>query len=360
MKKTLVALAIAGAFTGAAYAQSSVTLYGIADIGYTSSDPKAGTATNQDATRGINGGTLAGNRWGLRGAEDLGGGLKAVFQLESGFNIDTGTSGQGGRLFGRQAYAGLTGGFGGIVAGRLATFASGTGAFDKFGSLDPFRTGYGSLGIQATMGSSAAVRFDNAIAYVTPNLGGFSAGVGYTTRVAGSELAGGNDTNNAGFISYANFAAGPFYAVVTYDSVKLGEVAGDPTEKHLQAGASYDLKFVKLSVAYADEKNQYALFPVDIQSGAQAPGADSQAWMVGAVVPFGPHRIAASYQHRKTDGEAGVGDGKRDVYAIGYEYSFSKRTTGYVAFGEIRDKDAYKTANWGGTQQWFIGLNHAF
>src|SRR5512141_1736497 len=117
MKKSLVALALMGAFSGAAFAQSNVTLYGILDVNIQRNDPKEGTCyatvsgvgtpVSCGTTTGINGGHQSGNRWGVRGSEALGGGLNAIFTLESGFNIDTGTSGQGGRLFGRQAWAGL-------------------------------------------------------------------------------------------------------------------------------------------------------------------------------------------------------------------------------------------------------------
>jgi predicted porin len=106
MKKTLVALAIAGAYTGVAYAQSTVTLYGLIDT-YVEA-----AKTNGDSVTKVSAGGLNGPRWGLTGAEDLGGGLKAVFTLEGGYNSDTGTIGQGGRIFGRQMFVGLAGGFG--------------------------------------------------------------------------------------------------------------------------------------------------------------------------------------------------------------------------------------------------------
>ncbi len=371
MKKSLLALAVLGAFAGAVSAQSSVTLYGRLDAGIGRSDPKAGTATDQQSTTGVFGGTQAGNRFGVRGSEDLGGGLRAIFQLENGFNIDTGTLGQSDtantRLFGRQAYAGLAGGFGTLVLGRIAAFSSGTGAFDKFGDLDPFRTGVGNLGFQATMASANSLRLDNAVAYLTPNLSGFSAGVGYSFRVAGQEAAGGSSNNNAGYVSYINYSNGPLYAVVTYDSVKLGEVANDPTQSHLQVGASWDFKVVKLSAAYSNESNQFALGPAGVgfsSTGAttavQGTGTDASAWALGAVMPIGAHRLAASYQSREVDSTATAPKAKRSVWALGYEYSFSRRTNAYVYYGAVSDKDGYKTANWGGVTQMFAGLNHSF
>jgi predicted porin len=380
MKKTLLALAVFGAFAGAASAQSSVTLYGRLDAGIGRSDPKNGRVSDVDATTGVFSGTQAGNRFGLRGSEDLGGGLRAIYRLESGFSLDDGTSAQGGRLFGRQASVGLAGGFGTVVAGRFGAFSSGTGEFDKFGDLDPFRTGVGNLGFQATMASANALRTDNTVAYLTPNLAGFSAGAGYTFRAGGQELAGGSSKNNAGYTSYINYSAGPLYAVLTYDSFKLGEVAAvpalnisaEPRQSHLQVGASWDFKFMKVSAAYANESKQFALGPAGIgfantvtgtstSSGAlQAAGTDATAFALGVVVPLGAHRFAGSYQSRTADAIRTNEEGKRTVWTVGYEYSFSRRTNAYAYFGQVNDKDGYQIGNWGGVGQMFAGLNHSF
>lgn len=368
MKKSLLALAVLGAFAGAVSAQSSVTLYGRVDGGFSRIDPKAGTTSEANATTGISSGILGGSRWGIRGSEDLGGGLRGIFTLESGFNLDDGTTGQSQtntrvtpsatntRLFGRQAYAGVAGGFGTVVLGRLATFSSGTGDFDRFGSLDPLRTGYSGLGWQATFSSASALRVDNAVAYLTPNLAGFSAGVGYTFSPLLPELAGGASANNAGYFTYANYSAGPIYAVVTYDQFKLGEsTPSRERQSHLQVGFGYDLKVVRLTAAYGQEKNQFALGTV----GATG-GSDAKAWALGAVVPIGANRIGASYQNRKRDAEGTITEGKRTVWALTYEYSFSRRTTGYAAYGSVTDKDGFKTATSGGSTQTFLGLSHAF
>ena len=137
--------------------------------------------------------------------------MNAVFTIEGGFNLDTGTLGQpsaactgtpitatnsvicGGavqsRLFGRQAWGGLSGGFGTLVAGRVATFSSGTGSFDMVGSIDPFGTGFGGYG--GWIASSAnALRLDNSVLYQTPTFGGFKFGAGYSFNASGAEVAG--------------------------------------------------------------------------------------------------------------------------------------------------------------------------
>lgn len=366
MKKSLLALAVFGAFAGAVSAQSSVTLYGRVDAGVGRSDPKEGRTSDQSATTGIFSGVLGGNRFGIRGSESLGGSMRAIYTLEAGFALDDGTSLQGGRLFGRQAYAGVAGSAGSLVLGRLASFSSGTGDFDRFGTLDPFRTGVGNFGFQATMSSANALRLDNAIAYLTPNLAGFSAGVGYTFRANGQELAGSGGNNNAGYISYINYSNGPLYAVVTYDNFKLGEVATDPKQSHLQMGIAWDFKVVRLSAAYAIEDNQFGFGPAGVVFAAgptfalQQPNSDADSWAIGAVVPLGAHRLAASYQSRDVDGATAAGNADREVWALGYEYSFSRRTTLYVYYGNLTDDGAYKTGNWGGVTQYLVGLSHAF
>ena len=114
MKKTLMVAALTGVFATAAHAQSSVTLYGLIDAGITYTNNQQGHS-NWKATSG----SVNGSRWGLRGSEDLGGGLKAIFTLENGFSIMNGTNGQGGREFGRQAFVGLSSDqFGAVTLGR--------------------------------------------------------------------------------------------------------------------------------------------------------------------------------------------------------------------------------------------------
>src|ERR1700712_516811 len=114
MKKSLLALAALGTFAGAAQAQSSVTLYGIIDAGFVYNNNQAGQKLYS-----LNSGNLQGSRWGLRGTEDLGGGLKAIFVLENGFDVNTGKLGQSGLEFGRSAYVGLSSAqFGTVTLGR--------------------------------------------------------------------------------------------------------------------------------------------------------------------------------------------------------------------------------------------------
>ncbi len=126
MKKSLLALAVLGAFAGAAQAQSSVTIYGIVDTGITYTS-KVATGTGTGSKFAVNSGNIQGSRIGFKGVEDLGGGLSAVFQLETGFTNDNGGL-QGSdavtssNLFRRKSVVGLSGGFGTVLLGRQTDF----------------------------------------------------------------------------------------------------------------------------------------------------------------------------------------------------------------------------------------------
>jgi predicted porin len=163
---TSLSLAMLGA-AGAAQAQTSVTLYGVIDagIGYVSH-----ANANGDKLVGMINGNLSGDRWGLKGQEDLGGGLKAIFQLENGFDVGTGRLGQGGREFGRQAFVGLSGNqWGTVTVGRQ---------YDPLVDMVQGITGDNYWGaIFATPGDvdnyDNDLRVSNAVKYVSPNFAGF-------------------------------------------------------------------------------------------------------------------------------------------------------------------------------------------
>lgn len=355
MKKSLLALAVLGAFAGAASAQSSVTLYGIVDMGVQRTDP-----ANGDATTGIASGIQSGSRWGLRGSEDIGSGWSAIFTLESGFNGDTGTSAQGGRLFGRQAFAGLRNTSAGTFAlGRFATFSSGTGSFDMFGKVDPFGAGFSVMGL--TFSSMGGIRVDNAALWQSPDWGGFRAGLGYSFASNGSEVAG-SSNNLRTFFSGLSYSYGPLYVAATYDVIKpadTGATAGFDDEKRLQIGATYDLKVVKLHAAYGKEDSQFAS---GLTAAPLVATADSDEWLVGFTVPLGNFAIIGSYSKR--DGDAvTVGttttEFDRNVWALGATYSLSRRTNLYLSYADADGKKSLKnTAN--DTSIASLGIRHSF
>lgn len=143
MKKTLAALSVLGAFAGSALA-ADVTLYGVIDTGlvFQHADADMQGVDTVDTFQ-MKSGVTAGSRFGLKGTEDLGNGLKIGFVLENGFSSDTGSFTQDNRLFGREAQLNLSGAFGTVAFGRMGSLASGNGTFGLLGSMSPFGTSWG-------------------------------------------------------------------------------------------------------------------------------------------------------------------------------------------------------------------------
>ena len=141
MKKTLAALAVLGAFAGSAMA-ADVTLYGALDTGFEYKHTKL-TGDKAVDKFDMQTGWDTGNRWGLKGSEDLGNGYKVGFKLESGFNGDDGTMGQDSRLFGREANLFVTGDFGTLSMGRVGALSSGMGSYNVVYGYAAFGTGWG-------------------------------------------------------------------------------------------------------------------------------------------------------------------------------------------------------------------------
>lgn len=215
MKKSLFALAALSSFTANTYAQSSVTLYGVVDAGITLNNNSGGRQEYRQSS-----GSMQGNRFGLRGAEDLGGGLKALFVLENGFAIETGRLGQGGSEFGRQAFVGLSS--------------------DKYGKL--------TLGRQ----------YDSVVDMVGPLASG-SQWAGYAGAHPGDldNLNNRHRVNNAIKYTSANYAGLTFTGLYS-----LGGIAGDYSRSQIfSVGAGYANGPLKLGVGYLNARDpNYSLF----------------------------------------------------------------------------------------------------
>ncbi|MGZ9030786.1 MAG: porin [Burkholderiaceae bacterium] len=371
MKKSLIALALIGTFSGAAVAQSNVTLYGILDVNYMWQElpnvvgTGATARVEQESVDGINAGHQSGSRWGVRGSEALGGGLSAIFTLEGGYDLDRGTLGQGGRIFGRQAWAGLSGGWGSVVAGRLATFSSGTGSFDMIGRVDPFLTGFGLASAGNTFYSMNALRADNTVAYVSPTWGGFKGGVGYSFNVNGTEAVN-SDSNNSLIFAGANWTGGPFFAAITYDAVDVAG-AGNPDQKHLQIGGTFDLGPVRLHAGWAKQDDVQSVAGATGGSGSFIPipgtaSFDSNSWLLGVTWKIGAMELLGSYQMLDADGQtiAGVNfEPDYNIWSVGATYALSRRTNLYTSYAS-RDADGSLVGNSFNGKQFAIGVRHLF
>jgi predicted porin len=321
MKKALIALAALG-LTGAAVAQSSVTLFGVLDVNlrYAKS---SGNTVKLLGTDGLNS-----SRLGVRGTEDLGGGLKAGFWLESAVNADTGTV-DAARFWGRRASVSLMGDFGEIRLGRGKT--STRLHIDDF---DPYSTtGLGDASkVYSTLGSNADTlnRSDNMVQYFLPtNLGGFygsvevAAGENSNTSAAAGVSSGGKKLMGGRF----GYKQGPINAAVAYEQTNgLNNIK----YKVGSAGFAYDFGVVRPSVNYSETRfNVYK----------------QQIITVGVTVPLGQGYILGSYSDSKANGRAealvanggvaGVGDAK--LFAVGYVYNLSKRSALYANYGQIQN-----------------------
>jgi predicted porin len=319
MKKSLLALAVMGAFAGTASAQTNVTVYGLVDIGVERTDTDA-----TEAKWGLDSGLQSGNRLGFKGSEDLGGGLSAIFTLESGFKLDTGDHDQGGLLFGRQAWVGLNGGFGTVKFGRQYN-----PLYTAVAAIDPFSTGL--AGNLTNTVNIYGFRTDNTINYSLA-AGPFSGQVAYGF----GEVAGDNSANRQVGLSFG-YANGPVSAIIAYHSKQ--NATGTANARTTFLGGTYNFGVVKAHASYADNRADGQLGTIGKRLGlltdAQATALASDEtlktrdYMLGVSAPVGAGSVLASFQ-RKDDKDSSL---EYDLFAVGYEHNLSKRTNLYTSYG---------------------------
>lgn len=315
MKKSLIAIAALAA-VGAASAQSSVTLYGLADIGIghtrsqTLDDPQV-----KSTGASVNG--LQGSRIGLKGVEDLGNGLKAVFNYEFGFTPNNGRLTYGASADARRAVAGLQGSFGSVLLGRDYTPLFNLLAASSVDGLSSFETTTGAF-LQRTNGVHYAGNFSGV---------GVQAFGGYNkTTVATNPVTVVEDTREYGLgLSYAN---GPFMIGVAGQEQKFTN-SGKRTEGAV--GGTYDFGAAKLFANYVHlrAKNGAAAYSI---SGLEA--AKVQEGNIGVSVPFGAASVMAGYGRNQLT-ESGTGAKyKGNDFVVGANYAFSKRTDVYARLSQ--------------------------
>ncbi|EJM95757.1 porin [Herbaspirillum sp. YR522] len=343
MNKKLIALALLGLGASAANAQGSVTIYGIVDAGvsYMSNVKKAGV--NENGSRfGVESGGLSSSRIGFRGTEDLGGGLKALFVLENGFNADSGAMGSSGVLFDRKSVVGLSGGFGTVTVGRQSDFLDDIGF--KYTSAQTFGQN-GQKGAHANnIDRTSTGRNDNSVRYDTANLGGFTGSLYYAFgEVAGQTSAG------QGYGIGANYANGPFGIGAGYFQSKLATSsapysAGDTNLKTFTIGTSYQFGPAKLYGAWSQGKRPTAAN----QAGRlSAVGSARKANIVDLGVDYALSQnlhLLGSVIHSRMDFNRAAGSslptsGKTTQFNLGVDYFLSKRTDVYAMWSNLRAKD---------------------
>lgn len=338
MKKSLIALAVLAA-SGAAMAQSSVTVYGTVDT-------SVGYLKGKDNVSGMLNSGLSSSALGFRGVEDLGNGLKAVFVLEGGINTDDGSGkavdadekATGGFDFKRESTVGLTSdAFGTVRLGRALTQS-----YNAVSRYDVF----GTNGIGATLAWNSAtgygVRANNMISYISPKFAGFGVGVDYGF---GEQTA--NRTARYTGVG-ATYDNGPLSLGLGYDQQNNALNALQFKEDDLktwQLGGSYDFGVAKLAAFYKQTKYE------DVVNG---DSGKLKTFNIGLSAPVGAAGIvkAAYNQHKVSDS-----DQKVQQFSLGYVHNLSKRTALYGTYAYLKNKNGL---NIDGRADKQLGLNGAF
>lgn len=313
MKHQLTAIAL-GAMSTLALAQSNVTVYGSIDAGLRNVT-NVNAAGDDRLTMGSNG-TFRSNRLGFRGSEDLGGNLKAVFQLEAGFNTATGAlNNTNGQLFQREARVGLAGNWGQLDLGRQYTVA-----FKTIVAFDPFVFRYPS--ITYALSSTAGTRNSNDIQY-TGSFGDVTLRAGYAL----GEVAGSNSQGATQAIGAA-YARGPVKLGASYTRAERNiGTSSAPAYRdydHIAIGGAYTFGKARASLGYVDET----------QKGAARDSTAKWVW-AGLAYKLTPQLglTGAWYRNKEfntaTSASVAAGDARRDLYMVGLTYALSRRTTLY-------------------------------
>lgn len=292
-------------------AQSNVAIYGILDAGIAYDN-----ANSAGSIIAVKSGQESSSRLGFKGSEDLGDDLKALFVVEAGIVLNTGVSDQGGRLFGRQSYVGLGSDWGTVTVGRQYT-----PIYLAYGAIDPF--GNNSAGdINTLFGSDYNFlgnhkRFDNAVVYTSaPNSLGLNASVAYSF----GGQAGDTSAQSQVGLSFG-YTDGKTKIIYAYHEANkdLPPVDGDTYKSHF-LGATYDFSIVKTHIAF--------------DQTAQGDGFKTQSYLLGATIPFGKHALFGDYTFRENKVTP---DANTNQFAMGYNYSLSKRVNLYTIFSYLRN-----------------------
>lgn len=314
MKKSLIALAVLAA-SGAAMAQSSVTLYGRVDAAL------AGTKTELNGVgetqTGIQNGGAAGlttSRWGFKGSEDLGGGLKANFVLENRFNVDDGSLNSSSRLFHGNSYVSLSGGFGEVKLGRTYTSFDDARALANSNNL--WDSAFTPTGDVYGAGGDYAGRGDNQIRYDSPKFGGFSGSASYAFGENKDTPVLGTASSVAALnLMYANGPVAVAYGHQTEEAQGTGA-----KNKYNALSGAYNFGVAALSAGYNERKGD---------AGLAKPGKDKE-YSLGVNVPMNAFAFSAGYAHSEYENGAITETGKG--WGLGAKYSLSKRTTLYTGY----------------------------
>jgi predicted porin len=358
MKKSLVAVALLGAFAGVAQAQTAVQIYGNID---------AGMIKRTDQTLNI--GKRASNTLGFKGTEDLGNGLKALFQIEMRYEPDTGTVENNTRpLFQGQTRVGLQGDFGMIRLGRgLTPFQEIVGSFEPWHGLPTpagFYTDISIAGFNSTpldQGSNAAGagqsnnRISNAIFYNSPVSNGFQVNASWATKegAAGGAVVTGIGPGAVSYASGAEGSVNPFSVAATYNNGPAAAMVA-----YERNAVESKVWSVAGSVAATPELKLMATYSRQDQEHTNTLRPKTKGWVLGATYAVGPGKVLAGYGRKHIDNASST-----KQYSLGYEYNLSKRTYLYVDASRKVDIVNAVTGALAATptvNHYDVGVNHSF
>lgn len=384
MQKKLIAVAVLGACVAGSAFAANVDVYGRIDTGlsYVHYD-ETGLSDAKD-TLSLDSGMSSGNRWGLKGSEDLGNGYQVGFVLESGFDADTGALGAGG-IFAREATLRVSGPFGSIYAGRMGRIGSDAGSVGFYaGSVSPFGSGWGKMPGHFAVTANYDSRYNNALAYVSPKVGPVTVYAQYTMGNTTENESGDDRLFSLG--AQADFGALQVLGLVEYlnkksvaDTTVYDDSQYDDSYT-INLGGSYDFSVAKVFLAgqyfkaapnYAGMKGNYAKDPRVLDKEWRW-SFDGFGVNVGATAPIGAGEFLVSAGYGKGDVNYDTKDAKisADAYIIqvGYTYPFSKRTNLYAGAGYMQTSMEDGFTNTDGTTsdkdfkttQVMFGLLHKF
>lgn len=367
-KKTLAAAALLGAFAGSAVA-ADVMLYGVVDYGlqYTHVDSDKANTDAVDNFQ-LSSGNQSGARFGLKGSEDLGNGVKAGFHLENGFSADTGSLAQNSRLFGREARLFVNGAFGEVAFGRMGTLGSANGTYGILGNLSPFGASWVGA-VEYSTYYVGGIRADNTVTYKTPTFAGVTVYAQYsfetnTKQEENLKATEGKASANRYYALGATYKAAGFDLAAVVDSYNWSSTftkkdADLDDGLSVTLGGSYDFEVAKifLSGQYFDnmignDKSQPGSDPVDAGKSDSCYSFSSYfdnqnpiegyALQAGVSAPVagGTAMFAVGYtdaEEANSEANQAKIEFKRIGTSVGYTYSLSKRTNLYGVAAYYRD-----------------------
>ncbi|MYN17579.1 porin [Rugamonas sp. FT107W] len=309
-----------------AAAQSGIGVYGVVDLAIVS-DRDSGKSTTA-----VNSGQQTASRLGIKGNEDLGGGMRASFVVESQIEADTGNPSFAGRPFGSQSWVGLSGAFGSVKLGRMFT-----PYFGAIATNDPFDAK--GPGESTRVFQDSGVRMDNTVKYSLPDLHGFHGDLAY-----GAGEQAGNAKANRQISADAGYAAGPMNIELAYHD--SNDAAGVRLARSTLVAGNYDFGPVRGWIVLARSRNDKTL--------------DTRDMLLGVSIPFGRDLIAADVVHKS---DRYFQHASATQLALGYYHTLSKRTNLYLVGSNLRNgsEASYQAALPGGTRRLVAaGMRHQF